>query len=229
MDLTQKEAELIKNERELTAQFEELDKEERELFSTLCNTIRDSHEKEKAQSEYTKYWGIILSIVGTIVGAVISTIISTIRNRQIIVGINKNVEDKFNEIVNMYKKNNVNGNNEKNILSLQNENRDYFKNVLANLTTNTKETINLRNDTNHFFNELIKVFNKNMNDINNVVQANRNRYLLSIDEITQNDKFIDLTSLLQVHHVQNEERILPFVAGLLGLSIVTLFCCCLAR
>lgn len=90
--LIKQETQIIREEKELSTEFETLDKTEREIFTSLSNAVRDSHEKEKAQSEYTKYWGIILSIVGTIVGAVISTIISTIRNRQIVGGMELKLE-----------------------------------------------------------------------------------------------------------------------------------------
>lgn len=91
--LIKQETQIIREEKELSTEFETLDKTEREVFTSLSNAVRDSHEKEKSQSEYTKYWGIILSIVGTIVGAVISTIISTVRNRQIVGGMEKKLEN----------------------------------------------------------------------------------------------------------------------------------------
>lgn len=38
---------------------------ERELFTAFTNAIRDSHEKQRAQLEYTKYFGLILSMAGS--------------------------------------------------------------------------------------------------------------------------------------------------------------------
>ena len=38
--------------------------------------VRDSHEKERAQAEKTKYWSIIGSIIGTCIGIVGTTIIN---------------------------------------------------------------------------------------------------------------------------------------------------------
>lgn len=45
--------------------FTNCDREEREIFTAFTNAIRDSHEKQRAQLEYTKYFGLILSIAGS--------------------------------------------------------------------------------------------------------------------------------------------------------------------
>ena len=59
-------------------QYQFYEKGERECFSTLSNAVRDSHEKERAQAEKTKYWSILGSILGTCLG-ILGT---TINNRQ---------------------------------------------------------------------------------------------------------------------------------------------------
>lgn len=66
LDLMKEETEVLKLEEEINAQFQECDREEREIFSAFTNAVRDSHEKQRAQVEYTKYFGIILSIVGSL-------------------------------------------------------------------------------------------------------------------------------------------------------------------
>ena len=43
---------------------------------TTLTPVRDSHEKERAQAEKTKYWSIIGSIIGTCIGIVGTTIIN---------------------------------------------------------------------------------------------------------------------------------------------------------
>lgn len=45
--------------------FQDYDQTERELFTAFTNAIRDSHEKQRAQLEYTKYFGLILSMAGS--------------------------------------------------------------------------------------------------------------------------------------------------------------------
>jgi hypothetical protein len=46
----------LKEERLLTECLHGLEKAERIRFSELSNAVRDSHEKERAQAEKTKYW-----------------------------------------------------------------------------------------------------------------------------------------------------------------------------
>ncbi|ODN03239.1 Coiled-coil domain-containing protein 51 [Orchesella cincta] len=77
LDLIKKEFSVIKEERILRSRFEELEREEREVFSELSNALRFSHEKERAQNEKTKYW----SIVGSIIGAGLGILGTTINNR----------------------------------------------------------------------------------------------------------------------------------------------------
>ena len=48
--------------------FERLEKRERECFSLLSAAVRDSHEKERAQAEKTKYWSVLGSIIVSSVG-----------------------------------------------------------------------------------------------------------------------------------------------------------------
>lgn len=59
------ETEVLRAEQELARSFQECDRMERELFSAFINAVRDSNEKQRAQVEYTKYFGIILSITGS--------------------------------------------------------------------------------------------------------------------------------------------------------------------
>lgn len=59
------ETEVLKAEQETSRSFQECDRTERELFTAFTNAVRDSNEKQRAQVEYTKYFGIILSIAGS--------------------------------------------------------------------------------------------------------------------------------------------------------------------
>lgn len=50
---------------------------ERGAFSILSTAVRDSHEKERARAERTKYW----SVIGSVVGAIIGIIGTSLNNR----------------------------------------------------------------------------------------------------------------------------------------------------
>lgn len=68
---------MLKEEIRLTDKFNLYEREERELFTTLTSSVKDSHENERIQANKTKY----LSIIGYVVGALIGIIGSTINNR----------------------------------------------------------------------------------------------------------------------------------------------------
>lgn len=74
LELMKEETEVLKLEDEINQQFQECDREEREIFTAFTNAVRDSHEKQRAQVEYTKYFGIILSIVGSLLTFCYSTV-----------------------------------------------------------------------------------------------------------------------------------------------------------
>ncbi|KAF5284157.1 hypothetical protein FQR65_LT00157 [Abscondita terminalis] len=65
LDLMREETEILKTEMEVTSTFNNYDREEREIFTAFTNAVKVSHEKQRAQLEYTKYFGIILSILGS--------------------------------------------------------------------------------------------------------------------------------------------------------------------
>ena len=71
------EHQILKEERDLLTSFQVLERQERESFSQLSNAVRNSHEKERAQAEKTKYW----SVIGSVIGATIGIIGTTINNR----------------------------------------------------------------------------------------------------------------------------------------------------
>ena len=52
----------------MLASFQHMEKSEREGFTGLSNAVRDSHEKERAQAEKTKYWSVLGSIIVSSVG-----------------------------------------------------------------------------------------------------------------------------------------------------------------
>ena len=76
--LVTEEHSIIKEEFSLASQLENVERLEKEKFSRLTRAVRDSHEKERAQAEKTKYW----SILGTICGTCLGILGTTINNRR---------------------------------------------------------------------------------------------------------------------------------------------------
>lgn len=81
--LVTQEHSVIKEEKRLKEEFQQIEKEEREHFSILSHTVRDSHEKERAQAEKTKYWSIIGSVVGTMFGIFGTTINNHLKMKEL--------------------------------------------------------------------------------------------------------------------------------------------------
>jgi len=86
---------VLKEENNLLEQFKFFEKAERESFAALSNSVRDSHEKERAQAEKTKYWSLLGSIIGTCVGVLGTTINNRMRMRELrqLVAKNSTVEE----------------------------------------------------------------------------------------------------------------------------------------
>nr|CAD7262310.1 unnamed protein product [Timema shepardi]CAD7572576.1 unnamed protein product [Timema californicum] len=81
--LITQEHKLLKEEKRLVAEFQRLEGEERDYFSALSSAVKDSHEKERAQAERTKYWSIIGSVIGTVIGVVGSSINNELKMKEI--------------------------------------------------------------------------------------------------------------------------------------------------
>lgn len=74
LELMREETEILKQEQQISSLFANCDREEREIFTAFSNAIRDSHEKQRAQIEYSKYLSLILSITGSFLVFVYSTL-----------------------------------------------------------------------------------------------------------------------------------------------------------
>lgn len=74
LDLMKEETDVLKQEQHISKLFADCDREEREIFTAFSNAIRDSHEKQRAQMEYTKYIGLVLSIAGSFLAFTYSTL-----------------------------------------------------------------------------------------------------------------------------------------------------------
>ena len=62
MKIKFQEHQVLKEERFLTERLSSLEKGERMRFAELSNAVRDSHEKERAQAEKTKYWSVVFHV-----------------------------------------------------------------------------------------------------------------------------------------------------------------------
>ncbi|XP_023341990.1 uncharacterized protein LOC111711784 isoform X4 [Eurytemora carolleeae] len=93
--LVTQEHQVLKEERTHLEEFKLYEKSEREFFAALSNAVRDSHEKERAQAEKTKYWSILGSIIGTCLGILGTTINNRLRMNELrqLVAKNSTVEE----------------------------------------------------------------------------------------------------------------------------------------
>jgi len=93
--LVTQEHQVLKEERNLQDEFKFHEKSEREYFAGLSNSVRDSHEKERAQAEKTKYWSVLGSILGTCIGIFGTTINNRMRMNELrrLVSQNSSVEE----------------------------------------------------------------------------------------------------------------------------------------
>ncbi|XP_014254090.1 coiled-coil domain-containing protein 51-like [Cimex lectularius] len=83
LQLITQEHDIIQEERRLNNEFLLLEREERESFTLLSSYVKESHQKERAQAERTKYWSIIGSVIGTIIGVVGSSINNEFKIREL--------------------------------------------------------------------------------------------------------------------------------------------------
>jgi hypothetical protein len=74
---------VLKEEKAAVQQFQRYEREEREYFAVLSSAVKESHEKERAQAERTKYWSIIGSVIGTIIGIIGSTVNSEMKMKEL--------------------------------------------------------------------------------------------------------------------------------------------------
>ncbi|PNF19110.1 hypothetical protein B7P43_G09792 [Cryptotermes secundus] len=74
---------ILKEERSAVQEFQRYEREEREYFAALSSAVKESHEKERAQAERTKYWSIIGSIIGTVIGIIGSSVNSEMKMREL--------------------------------------------------------------------------------------------------------------------------------------------------
>lgn len=74
---------ILKEERTAVEEFQRYEREERDYFAALSSAVKESHEKERAQAERTKYWSIIGSVIGTVIGIIGSSVNSEMKMKEL--------------------------------------------------------------------------------------------------------------------------------------------------
>ena len=74
---------IIKEENRLREELTVVEELERTKFAALSSSVRDSHEKERARAERTKYWSVIGSVVGAVIGIAGTSINNYLRMREL--------------------------------------------------------------------------------------------------------------------------------------------------
>jgi len=74
LTLLTEEYEVLREEKQINAALTDAEQTERESFAALSSSVRESHERERARAERTKYWSIIGSAIGATIGIVGTTV-----------------------------------------------------------------------------------------------------------------------------------------------------------
>jgi len=83
LTLLTEEYEVLREEKRINAALTSAEQTERESFAGLSSAVRESHERERARAERTKYWSIIGSAVGAAIGIIGTTINNYRRTREL--------------------------------------------------------------------------------------------------------------------------------------------------
>ena len=83
LTLLTEEYEVLREEKRINAALTDAEQSERDTFATLSSSVRESHERERARAERTKYWSIIGSAIGATIGIIGTTVNNYRRTREL--------------------------------------------------------------------------------------------------------------------------------------------------
>lgn len=83
LTLLTEEYEVMREEKRISAAMTDAEQTERENFAALSSAVRESHERERARAERTKYWSIIGSVIGATIGIIGTTVNNYRRTREL--------------------------------------------------------------------------------------------------------------------------------------------------
>ena len=83
LTLLTEEYEVLREEKRINAELTDAEQSERDSFAILSSAVRESHERERARAERTKYWSIIGSAIGAAIGIVGTTVNNYRRTREL--------------------------------------------------------------------------------------------------------------------------------------------------
>jgi len=83
LTLLTEEYEVMREEKQINAALTDAEQTERDHFAILSSSVRESHERERARAERTKYWSIIGSAIGATIGIIGTTVNNYRRTREL--------------------------------------------------------------------------------------------------------------------------------------------------
>ena len=83
LTLLTEEYEVLREEKRINAALTDAEQTERDTFAALSSSVRESHERERARAERTKYWSIIGSAIGATIGIIGTTVNNYRRTREL--------------------------------------------------------------------------------------------------------------------------------------------------
>jgi len=83
LTLLTEEYEVLRHEKQINTAMTDAEQTERENFAALSSAVRESHERERARAERTKYWSIIGSAIGATIGIIGTSVNNYRRTREL--------------------------------------------------------------------------------------------------------------------------------------------------
>lgn len=83
LSLLTEEYDVLRNEKVVLQDLRHWEQAEQDHFASLSSALRESHEKERARAERTKYWSVVGSIIGAAIGIVGSSINNFLKTKEL--------------------------------------------------------------------------------------------------------------------------------------------------